>query len=359
MCILVVAVGCHPVFPLIVAHNRDEQRSRPSRPESFEPETELVCGRDGVSGGTVAALHTVTGRLAALTNVRSKHVKPDAGKASRGVLVERLVDRCTGGTLADDYVRILSGSSFDGCHVIFGHALGLAPTLAYAWVAAEEDDSGNLVSWQSGDPEELGVGVFVVSNENPTITRAVWPKCTWLKAQVEDFLAELPAEASVADVHKGLVAIMGKYDVPGLMLPSQLPSGFPREKEVLLHTGSFTPWRPQFPEFGTVSQRILVSSAKTQSLAYFHRIVDEHGTPAKIWEQIEVPWSGQSETTKNSPAPQSQSATAGSQTVVPQNQSARAGRNWRWVIPYGVATFFASLAFKAALHMTRRRHVRM
>ena len=30
MCILVVALQCHPAFPFICAHNRDEERDRPT-----------------------------------------------------------------------------------------------------------------------------------------------------------------------------------------------------------------------------------------------------------------------------------------------------------------------------------------
>ena len=131
MCILVVALQCHPAFPFICAHNRDEERDRPTLEDGawkqwlcmnafeptcylclhhvcwstaiisvfylwfigfafvffrvcwcrlvlldsgwgIEPDSGLLCGRDAQAGGFVLGLHVQRGYFAALTNCRCR-----------------------------------------------------------------------------------------------------------------------------------------------------------------------------------------------------------------------------------------------------------------------------------------------
>jgi len=297
MCILVVALQCHPDLPFVCAHNRDEQRTRDSRDDAWEPDSQIICGRDGVAGGTVLGLHARTGRFAALTNCRSV-VRWKTGVTSRGVLVEHL--------LKDGFENLesfLDASKVDPFHVVAGTAFGHEPELGYAWhVAAEptepaeKDRAGEDAEWSRGK-RTLGTGVFVISNANPEA--GTWPKCDWLQRQVQGFLAALPrgdADTSMVQrVQAGLAEIMTRFDVDDLTAPSRLPRWFSTEKEVQLHSGPFTPWRPTLQDFGTVSQRILVSDAKQQVVHYFHRctnLATGEGKPPGMspWGHFVVHW---------------------------------------------------------------------
>eukprot|EP00746_Dinoflagellata_sp_MGD_P122736 gnl/MRDRNA2_/MRDRNA2_57529_c0_seq2.p2 gnl/MRDRNA2_/MRDRNA2_57529_c0~~gnl/MRDRNA2_/MRDRNA2_57529_c0_seq2.p2 ORF type:complete len:193 (+),score=13.05 gnl/MRDRNA2_/MRDRNA2_57529_c0_seq2:57-635(+) len=155
MCILVVALGCHPRFPIIVAHNRDENRSRLSDPESLEASTGLVCSRDQQAGGMVLGVNVRTGKFAALTNVRTsiEHRRPDSEKSSRGRLVESLL-------LKSNIEDAMNNGVFDGFHVVFGSIAGPLPGATYAWHSPEEDAIGNLLSWRSGQGQQLEKGVW-------------------------------------------------------------------------------------------------------------------------------------------------------------------------------------------------------
>merc|ERR1712129_90222 len=100
-----------------------------------------------------------------------------------------------------------------------------------------------------------------------------WPKCSWVRSEVESLLQSLPAEDAmlVQTVHASLARIMSQSDIPGLGLPAKPPRYYCAEQEALLQTGPFAPWRPASTRFGTVSQRVLVSNARTAELHYFYR----------------------------------------------------------------------------------------
>jgi len=197
----------------------------------------------------------------------------------------------------------LDAKQVDPFHVVAGTAFGHEPKLSYAWhVAAEpteEQGEAEEAQWDDGD-WSLGSGVFVVSNQNPK-EGITWPKCDWLRQEVEGFLATLPrvqgAESYqlVQQVQAGLAEIMSRFDVDALLAPSRLPKWFAPEKEVQLHSGPFTPWRPTLQDFGTVSQRILVSDAQRRVVHYFHRstnLAAGEGQPPGIaaWGSFVVDW---------------------------------------------------------------------
>eukprot|EP00401_Gymnodinium_catenatum_P007919 CAMPEP_0117473828 /NCGR_PEP_ID=MMETSP0784-20121206/8971_1 /TAXON_ID=39447 /ORGANISM="" /LENGTH=312 /DNA_ID=CAMNT_0005268037 /DNA_START=39 /DNA_END=974 /DNA_ORIENTATION=- len=267
MCILALALGCHPSFPFVCAHNRDEVRSRASGETCLEPDTRLICGRDLEAGGMVMGLHSEKGHFAALTNCRTKHKRDLAQKASRGRLVEHLVTHGPG--CAEEF---LAAHQLDGFHVVFGNVFCAKPKFRRAWCCPEESGTGEFVAWRTG-VEDLSDGVFVVSNENCNDHGGSWPKCRWLRDEVAAFFRSLPVSPppSATRVHAGLADIMGRFDLPSVVPPAVLPRLFPPEKEVLLHTGPFAPWRPEFAEFGTVSQTIVVDDRTTSQFHYSHR----------------------------------------------------------------------------------------
>ena len=89
MCLIVVALGASPRYPLIVAANRDERHARPTaRAAWWSDESRVLGGRDLEAGGTWLAMNR-GGRFAAVTNIRE--AQRPVGKSSRGSLVADFV----------------------------------------------------------------------------------------------------------------------------------------------------------------------------------------------------------------------------------------------------------------------------
>src|SRR5262245_11749795 len=89
MCLIVVALGATPRYPLIVAANRDEQHTRPTAGASWwSDQPRVLGGRDLEAGGSWLAMNR-SGRFAAVTNIREPN-RP-VGLRSRGSLVANFV----------------------------------------------------------------------------------------------------------------------------------------------------------------------------------------------------------------------------------------------------------------------------
>ncbi len=85
MCLILIALGLHEGYPLVIAANRDEFFGRPTQAASWDRQGQVLCGRDLRAGGTWLGV-TRNGRFAALTNYREpRNYRPDA--PSRGHLV--------------------------------------------------------------------------------------------------------------------------------------------------------------------------------------------------------------------------------------------------------------------------------
>jgi uncharacterized protein with NRDE domain len=85
VCLIVIAHGLSPNYPLLVAANRDEDHLRASAPAAWwEDEPAIFGGRDLVAGGSWLAVDRA-GRLAAVTNAGAQCAAP--GARSRGHLV--------------------------------------------------------------------------------------------------------------------------------------------------------------------------------------------------------------------------------------------------------------------------------
>jgi uncharacterized protein with NRDE domain len=86
MCVVALALDCHPRWKLLLAGNRDEYHARASAPLArWSDAPHVLGGRDLVSGGGWLGVSD-EGRLAVVTNIRSPG-GPDPDKASRGALV--------------------------------------------------------------------------------------------------------------------------------------------------------------------------------------------------------------------------------------------------------------------------------
>lgn len=85
MCLILLALGMSPEFPLLIAANRDELYARPTAPAQWWDEPcRWLGGRDSLAGGTWLGV-TPSRRFAAVTNYRDP--AGHKGVLSRGQLV--------------------------------------------------------------------------------------------------------------------------------------------------------------------------------------------------------------------------------------------------------------------------------
>jgi uncharacterized protein with NRDE domain len=167
MCLIVLALNAHPLYPLVVVANRDEALGRPADPAAFWPEEDgLLAGRDLESGGTWMGV-TRAGRVAALTNVRDPRAH-DPGAPSRGGLVVRFL---RGQDDPRDHVRAVAAERIrrNGFNLLAG--------------------AGGRLAWVSnagGGPVELTPGIHAVSNAS---LDSPWPKALRAAAGLRRALA--------------------------------------------------------------------------------------------------------------------------------------------------------------------------
>ena len=123
MCLILLSYRSHPVYPLILAANRDEFYERPTAQASFQKETpDILAGRDLKDGGTWLGI-TKTGRIAAITNFRDiRNLKSDA--PSRGGLVSEFL---CGNENPVEYIQNIRRVSdrYNGFNLILGDRSGL------------------------------------------------------------------------------------------------------------------------------------------------------------------------------------------------------------------------------------------
>lgn len=89
MCLVALAIGQHPHFPVVIAANRDEYHDRPALPAApWVEDAAVLGGRDLRAGGAWLAAR-LEGRFAVVTNFRKPHAA--IGTRSRGDLVREFV----------------------------------------------------------------------------------------------------------------------------------------------------------------------------------------------------------------------------------------------------------------------------
>ncbi len=118
MCLIFVALDCHARYPLIIAANRDEFHTRPTRSATFwDSAPDLIAGRDLQAGGTWLGM-TRSGAWAAVTNYREPQRVPPPPR-SRGDLVTNYL---RGDSKARDYAAdvIRRGAEFSGFSLLVG-----------------------------------------------------------------------------------------------------------------------------------------------------------------------------------------------------------------------------------------------
>jgi uncharacterized protein with NRDE domain len=224
MCLILLALGEHPRYKLVLAANRDEYYDRPSEPPRFWKEhPHLLAGRDLVAGGTWLGV-TRNGRIAAVTNYRDPaNVQPNA--PSRGNLVSGFL---LGDLGASSFAKALRHEEdrYNGFNLILG-------------------DRDRMI-WYSNRSDRvtpLPPGIYGLSNH---LLDTPWPKIVRAKAQFAEALwtgKDLSTE-SVFRLLKDQTA------APDEKLPS---TGVPLEWERILSPIFITS-----PTYGTRSSTLLL-----------------------------------------------------------------------------------------------------
>jgi uncharacterized protein with NRDE domain len=198
MCLVLLAWRVHPLYPCVMAANRDEFHSRPTaRAEWWQDHPRILAGRDLEAGGTWLGL-TRTGRFAALTNYRDPERRrapvaggsapgastpgvATAGVATAGVVTPGVATPSRGAlvtaVLASDapvaeglaYLRGV-GADYPGFNLIFsdGERLGIYESVR-------------------GSGRELSPGIYGLSNH---LLDTPWPKVQNAKGRLEAALLQ-------------------------------------------------------------------------------------------------------------------------------------------------------------------------
>jgi uncharacterized protein with NRDE domain len=249
MCLILLAIGKHPEYKLILAANRDEYYERPSEPPHFWQEApHVLAGRDRVALGTWLGI-TRKGRIAAVTNYRDPaNVKPEA--PSRGKLVSDFL-------LSDlDSISYLEPirrekNRYNGFNLILGNR--------------------ERITWYSNRSDKvapLPPGVYGVSNH---LLDTPWPKVVRAKALFEEILSngkDLSVESFFRLLKDQTVA-------PDDTLPR---TGVPLEWERILSPIFITS-----PSYGTRSSTVLLID-KEDRVTFLDRTFNGSSEPVTTCE---------------------------------------------------------------------------
>lgn len=166
MCLVLIAKGIHPRFPMVLAANRDEYYQRPAEQAHFwQDNPGILSGRDLEKGGTWLAVDR-RGRIAAVTNFREPSRKK-RGHRSRGYLVSEYV---MGDLVPSDYLDRLSGQvdEYDSFNLFVGDRNTLC-----------------FISTFNRELQQLRSGIYGISNGDLDYP---WPKVVKGKQVMQQIL---------------------------------------------------------------------------------------------------------------------------------------------------------------------------
>jgi uncharacterized protein with NRDE domain len=226
MCLVLVVWRVHPLYPCVVAANRDEFHARPTaRAEWWRDHPQILAGRDLEAYGTWLGL-TRTGRFAALTNYRDPEQRrteaPGVVTPSRGALVTAMLE--SGASVADGLAHLCDvGANYNGFNLIFsdGERLGIYESVL-----------------RRG--RELGPGIYGLSNH---LLDTPWPKVQNAKSRLG------PALVDLTDTAPLLALLRDDRPAPDAQLPR---TGVSLEWERLL-SSAFV----RAPDYGTRCSTII------------------------------------------------------------------------------------------------------
>ncbi len=163
MCLIAIATRIHPLYPLIIAANRDEFFHRPTAPLAFwQDHPNILAGRDLQQSGTWLGI-TKTGRIAAITNFREPAFA-DPHAPSRGLLVSNFL---ASNHHPENYLNAIKNSEkkYNGFNLIVGDM--------------------NQLWWYSNKKNaivKITPGIHVISNH---LMDTPWPKTVKTKSGIE------------------------------------------------------------------------------------------------------------------------------------------------------------------------------
>jgi uncharacterized protein with NRDE domain len=174
MCLIAMAWGVSPAYPLVIAANRDEYYARPTAPLAqwtTDDGHRIVSGRDLRDGGTWMGF-TPGGRFAMLTNLRDPLAVPPANARSRGALV---MDWLTSTLAVDEWRAQHNWAQYAGFNLIMGD-----------WRAQQCHYLSSHSAVQALEAGEV-YGLSNAALDTP------WPKTVRLKGVMQDALrSDLP-----------------------------------------------------------------------------------------------------------------------------------------------------------------------
>lgn len=184
MCLIALALDCHPRYPLVLAGNRDEFHRRAAVPAHRWPDAPtLFGGRDQQKGGTWLGISD-RGALAVITNYRDPSRPRDPSAPSRGELVAGFLGgpRDTAPAFLERWARP------DGPHEGFNL---IAADRSGVWYGSN----------RGATPRRLGPGVHGLSNH---LLATPWPKVRHLTEALTAALATTPDDVSDEALFKAL-----------------------------------------------------------------------------------------------------------------------------------------------------------
>jgi len=180
MCLLVVGLGAHPRYRLVVAANRDEFHERPAAPLARWDRPDILAGRDLRAGGAWLALDRAR-RFGVVTNFRDMQ-PPIPGSPSRGALIPAFLAQ-TGTAAAFLEALAPAAAAYSGFNLLLYDAQGLH----YASNRA------------SPFARALSPGIYGLSNH---LLDTPWPKLVRVRRAFTDWLA------AASPSEEGLLAIL-------------------------------------------------------------------------------------------------------------------------------------------------------
>jgi uncharacterized protein with NRDE domain len=161
MCFVLVLLGVHPDYPLVVAANRDEARDRPSRgPHAWPGEPGIRAGRDEVSGGTWLGVNG-PGMVVAITNRRDGAVDP--ARRSRGLFCLEVLRQRDPAAALGSAKAALEHESYNPFNLLCASVSG-GWTLTAAGDARELRPGTHVVT-NRGDPDDETLAITVRARE--------------------------------------------------------------------------------------------------------------------------------------------------------------------------------------------------
>ncbi|CAN1315590.1 Transport and Golgi organization 2 homolog [Linum perenne] len=165
MCIAAFLWQAHPMYPLLLLHNRDEYHKRPTAAVEWKRnvDVDILGGRDELAGGTWLACSR-GGRVAFLTNFMELHERPDA--KSRGELPLLFLESCKSPReFAEGLVN--DAQQFNGFNLILSDISSNTMVYVTNRPKGSEEEEAFIV-------HDVSPGLHVVSNAN--LDSPDWPK---------------------------------------------------------------------------------------------------------------------------------------------------------------------------------------